>query len=421
MPKPLIFISHSAKADPLAKKVLNKLCVALNSDFEVLLDQFRLEANDPWRKELDTWMSLCHAAVILFSEAALKSNWVIQEATILRWRRARDVDFVLIPVLFPPLTAKDLEKNERFAPLALNEIQMLSSETADNLVAKIFKRLGPLKDYGDKKTPLHELEDLIASRLFELESKSPEILRDAAAKLGLQLPWRSDSKYSRQLARALLSADFSHVTERVLLMAPYFSRGAAIDIIDRLSTFWVDAQAVARVPEISSLPQKQRAICVNGSHIQFTPKSYLSRAKLGVYPWISAKVNPPNGYEEQPQKQLQMLENEIAKQILPLLGLDDEDSIFSTTADLLLASREAKEPLFIIVPEKLDEKLLAELRQRFCRFTFFLLKSDPALDKEKLKLNFIELLEPRLNPQTEEKAFNLYSETKGKVNSLGTT
>jgi len=56
MPKPLVFISHSAK-DDLARSVLDKLRAAMDPDFEVLLDQLRLQPGDRWRQELDICFS----------------------------------------------------------------------------------------------------------------------------------------------------------------------------------------------------------------------------------------------------------------------------------------------------------------------------------------------------------------------------
>jgi hypothetical protein len=232
------------------------------------------------------------------------------------------------------------------------------------------------------------------------------------------VPLQSNNKYSQQVARALLSADFSAVAKAVVLMAPHMSRKAAFDLIDRLSPFWVDAQAVAPVPEIIQSPQKQRAICVNGSFLQFTPKSYLGRAQLSMDPWVSVRVNLPKGYEEQPDLQVKMLEKEIQKQILQqlLLADDDEQDLISSGADFLLANREKKEPLFIIVPGELDEQVFDALREKFFRFTFFVLKKGELLDPAKLELSCIRLLEPKLDPQNEEKAFELYSTTRYQIN-----
>jgi hypothetical protein len=421
MSKPLVFISHSAK-ETLTKEVLAKVVAQLKPDFEVLLDQDRLEANDPWRKELDIWMSLCNVAIILFSEAALKSDWVLKETTILRWRRALDERFIIVPVLFPPVAHKTLDENEKFAPLALNEIQMLTAETADTIVERIVERLAPLKGTGNKKTALQQLESLIASKLSELETRNPQALQDAATELNLPLGWRSDKKYSEDLARSLLSADFALVAAAILVLAPHFNDpGTALQIIDWLSPFWVDVHAVARLPELIKSPQKKRAICVNGIYFHFTPKSYLSRARADIYPWVSATVIAPRGYEENPQLQAQMIEAEIARQVLPLLGLDEGgEDLFSEDADRETAAKELTEPLFIVVPKELKDEVLEGLRDKFFRFSFFLLREDKALEPTKLKLQCIELLEPKLDPATEASVARLYFDTRGKVNSLKT-
>jgi len=421
MPKPLVFISHSAK-DGLAKSVLEKLRTALNPDFEVLLDQDKLEPNDVWARELAIWMGLCNAAVIIFSKDALKSAWVLKEATILRWRRDSDPDFVIVPILLPGVDAKKLKKEKRFEPLSLNEIQMAVADTADAAVDKVLKRLAPMKNLGEKKTPLHKLEDTIATRLYELEDKSPNVLREAAAILGVQILWQSNNRYSQQLARALLIADFSKVSEAVLAIAEYLSEEAAIYIIERLAPFWVNAQAVARLHELVQAPNNQRAICVNGKLGPFTPKQYLSRARISLPAWISASISPQNGNEENPQLQMQSIEREIRQQVLPLLGYEDEynQGLFSSEAEFLLTDDEATEPLFIIVPKNLDEQVLDALRKKFSRFTFFLIKEDESLDPPKLKLKLIELLEPKLDPKTEEEAFRRYSRARGEIRRLHT-
>lgn len=418
MSKPLIFISHSAK-DARARDVLEKLHAALEPDFEVLLDQYRLEPNDPWRKELDIWMSLCHAAVILFSTDAVQSDWVLQEATILRWRRARDTDFVVVPVLLPPVKHEDLDQKKGFAPLALNEIQMVAAETSEQVVARVVQRLEPVKKSADRTTPFWRLVDTIASKLSELEGKAPKALLDAATKLGKPLAWRSDNKYSEDLARLLFSAELSEMAEAVLLMAPYFtSVTTAIEIVDRLAPFWVNPQAVARLPEMINLPQRERAVCVNGTRYQFTPKSYLNRARGALIPWVAATVTLPPGCEEQPKLQIRLAEETLVKQLLVEFGLAEGDDLFNAVNDDMIAELEKEDPLFIVVPGEISETVLDQLRNKFYRFTFFLLKDEKTLKPEQLTLKKIELLEPRLDPQVEAVAAKLYTITKGKLQRL---
>jgi TIR domain len=422
MPKPLVFISHSAK-EPVSRKILDNLVKTLAPDFEVLLDQYRLEANDDWRRELNIWMGLCQAAIVLLSKTALKSDWVLQEATILRWRWAQDNDFVLIPVLVPPVKHSTLEQDERFAPLALNEIQMISTDTPARVVARIVKRLEPLKTIGNTKTQLQELESVIAARLTELDTKRPRALQEAGTKLGKTFAWRSDLKYSDQLARALLGSEFPQIAEAVLVLAPYFDNSnTAIQIINKLFPLWVDPRAVTRLPEMVKLPQKQRAICVNGVD-ERTARAYVRRAHLGFARvgddlWVLARVTLPSGYDEHPTMQAEIIEKEIVGQVLQALYLGETDDLFAGPPARHLEAREQKEPLFIIVPGGLDEKVLDILRDRFFRFTFFLLKGEKVIEPDWLKLRSIEVLKPELGPDTETSVHVLYTQTVGRVKKL---
>ena len=95
--KPPVFISHSAK-EGLALETLTKVCRALESDFDVLVDRERLKPDYEWREELHIWTKLCRAGVVLLSKHAVcESDWVKREATILGFRREDDPNFKLQP------------------------------------------------------------------------------------------------------------------------------------------------------------------------------------------------------------------------------------------------------------------------------------------------------------------------------------
>jgi 8-oxo-dGTP pyrophosphatase MutT (NUDIX family) len=127
-----IFISHSAK-DEDAKAVLTALYRRLSrEDFEVLLDRERLAAGSEWRIELFAWLKRCHGAVILFSQDALRSSWVLQEATILNWRRIYEPDFVIIPVYLPPVKPSDLD-TDWFAALDFGRIHGIKGRLIDGV------------------------------------------------------------------------------------------------------------------------------------------------------------------------------------------------------------------------------------------------------------------------------------------------
>lgn len=72
---PKIFVSHSAITGAGAR-VLNDVCRALtDSRFEVLVDRIRLPSavGDQWRDALNTWMELCHAAIVIVDDSAKMS------------------------------------------------------------------------------------------------------------------------------------------------------------------------------------------------------------------------------------------------------------------------------------------------------------------------------------------------------------
>ncbi len=416
MPRPLIFISHSAKDDD-ARDVLEQIEAKLRGAFDVFVDRKRLEAGMYWRRELDTWMGLCRGAVILFSRDALTSSWVRKEATILCARRAWDASFVLVPVRLPTVKRADLD-HEDFSPLALNEIQMVTEKTTKAIVKKVAERFAPLAA-GDERTPLRELERVIASMLVEVENKSPEVLVEAAGKLGASLTARLPGQsYNAQLARELINAEPQSMLEAFEVLNPYFADwGTAVRLFELLVPFWVDSAAVAQIPPMIKRSPKQRAVSVNGSLSPFTQKAYIRRARCGPVDWLYVQTTGARGFEENLDAQLKKIEEEIRTQIKAKLDISDdydEDTV-QLAIDSQINTLEKIEPLFVIVPRGLSEEVLTGLRDKFPAFTFFLLSGDGVPDAAQLKLKHIKSLCPPLTPGQEQAAFNSYHNTLGKV------
>jgi len=414
--KPLVFISHSAK-DVTTREVLSKLYSALHQEYEVLLDRQRLRPNDQWRKELHTWLGLCHAAVVLISEHALRqSPWVKKEATILGYRREMDSEFVLIPVLVPPVTSEMLRVGD-FSPLELDAIQMAAGETPEAVARQVLDRLEPLKDRLERRTPLQEIEDVVASILSELETegKDPQPLFDAAAKLGKRLRWRSDKRYGAQLARELLSADLEQTADLLVTLAKYFGqKETALRLLSLLTPFWVDPDAISELPMINKQPCRKRAVSVNGVQYPFTGECYIQRACCGAYNWVSARITQPKGFEElEPEVQVGIIVEEIQKQVAPQIGFDEEDEPGAQDIERRLKAIEAKEPFFVLVPKDFDEGLIGLLRERLESFTFFILADAPILDA--LEEPHILPLQPQLSPGRDREVYDLVGETKGKI------
>uniref|UniRef100_UPI00280ACE59 toll/interleukin-1 receptor domain-containing protein n=1 Tax=Streptomyces clavuligerus TaxID=1901 RepID=UPI00280ACE59 len=105
-----VFISHSAKRDPLTLEVLQRVASGLTSkNFEVRVDMEALRPGVDWCATLYQWLAECDAAVVLFNEAALESFWVRREVNILLWRRALNPRFRVIPVLVGKMSSGRLK------------------------------------------------------------------------------------------------------------------------------------------------------------------------------------------------------------------------------------------------------------------------------------------------------------------------
>src|SRR5215472_9542897 len=135
MVAPKIFISHAVKSEE-EEEILWALHKCLDAaGFEVLLDMARLKEDlgGPWRATLNTWIEICDSAILVFNERAQKeSQWVVYESALLAWRRQRDPNFVLVPLIIPPSLPSDLSKG-RFEPHRIGEEQAVSTKMADYL------------------------------------------------------------------------------------------------------------------------------------------------------------------------------------------------------------------------------------------------------------------------------------------------
>jgi len=404
MYKPSIFISHSAK-DPAARQLLARLYTALDKDFEVLLDRKRLHANNEWRKELNTWIGLCQGAVALLSKDALDSRWVLKETTNLGYRREMDDRFILIPILVPPVDAATLAQGD-FAPLELGAIQAATGKV-DEIVDEVLETLKPLKDATEHRAPLRKVERAIGKLLFELSQIERAPVLQAANILGTRLLWRSDETYAVQLARLLLSADLEQTIQVLQFLADSIpgSGKKLVQVLNLLSPFWVDPDAVSELPRMNTRPRRQRAVKVNGVMYPFTGKNYIRRASVDKEP-IVATVTLPAGWQEVSlANKVDLLVDEILRQLQ--LGFEDDERPNAAEIERRLRLLEAREPMFVLVPKDFDEDVLSMLRQRLDAFTFFMLGEDQEFKLLELQDWKILWLKPELTPGMDEKFFDL--------------
>src|SRR5687768_14383896 len=137
-----IFVSHSSKDNTLTAQVCKLLRRARGAKpgYEVLVDVKQLEDADPWPIQLHDMMADCHAAVVLLSDDAVKSDWVLKEMTILTWRKSLEPSFPLFIAHFPSVTEEQL-KQARFGPLQQGFIQGINSTDPVVIAERVRARL----------------------------------------------------------------------------------------------------------------------------------------------------------------------------------------------------------------------------------------------------------------------------------------
>ena len=292
-----LFVSHSSKT-PQNLALLKAACALLGpagAGFHVLVDQGgEIPAGADWELKLNEWMAECHAAVILFSKAALHdSDWVKKEAAILSWRREIEEGFTLIPVLLDGLTPEDLAKG-LFGVLRVNKDQCVRCATEAQAIAdEVVAGLGAPTS-GTEDTPFKRLEDAIR-RILERQADA-DTLETAWNNLGspCKPAWRPDRGecFAAALARYLLRDGSRALAElKVLLdrIRPRVARDRAQELLRYLAGLWVQAEAAGGIP---AARRGSRLVALNGNYFtDFTGRRYLERAWPLTDLWRLVLVN----------------------------------------------------------------------------------------------------------------------------------
>lgn len=291
-PSPLIFVSHSSKDNDLTRD----FCQALRAevagesacdpvvdyeklpDYDVLVDINELQAGRPWPKQLHEWMARCHAAVLLLTPNAVKSPWVLKEATILAWRLSLDKNFRFFIVRSDDVT--DLDLTERgFDPLMLGEVQKLSPGDVADIAAQVRAAMPAPTEPTPFDNLCGALEDLA-------QDLKPNTLRRVAEKIRVEArPWRPDvdekQQYVQAIAAKLLNENLGGydgvdtLVDDLIATTPTETVQRILDIV---APHWIDAEAAGRLPSVAT-SQPRRAIAMNGTLVSdFTAKMYVRRA-----------------------------------------------------------------------------------------------------------------------------------------------
>jgi hypothetical protein len=166
-----VFVSHSSRSED-DRRWLTALIGGMRTGDDavvVLCDREEIAPGQRWREVIDHMLAECHAAVVLVTDEAMSSDWVLKEATIVRWRYDIEYDrgnrrprFVLLPLVRPGLDQDELKRNRLWAPIGIDELQFLSSDDPAQAAAEVKRLLRPAAR-ALHPSPLDLLSEEIAS------------------------------------------------------------------------------------------------------------------------------------------------------------------------------------------------------------------------------------------------------------------
>jgi TIR domain len=395
-----IFVSHS-NSDPDSPAYIEAIDSALAAaGFEMLVDRKRLEPGAKWRDDIYTWMGLCHGAVILISEAAIRpgSIWVPRETNILLWRRTLDPNFVVIPVCLGVVRPEDL-KSGVFTDMQLGEIETAPAATTAELVGALSARFARL---AAPRTPL----ELLASRVAEvLLAVSDNAIEEAIEQLPIDLgPCRATLDSRQALGLALLQIPLRKSVAALEILAEYVEGSKADQILAIIAPSWVDLCAARWVADCGGRIDDKPAAVLNAATL-FCARMYVDRASCRPPKTRWPLVNTTGVHGE---RVAQEIAAEVEQNLIQEFRLADDPQMPEPRARLAALLRERQRegrPVFATLQcSAAIAAELSELQRLLPSVTFILLSGDEFPAPAILDGKRVRFVEPRLAPGAEAQA-----------------
>jgi TIR domain-containing protein len=271
-----VFVSHSAQED---QAVLDAIATAIgaHADLTLLMDTELLQPGDPWRARINLWLGACDAAVLVLSEKALASPWVVYETSVLSYRN-RGGDFLIIPVLLGDPEGK-LLGDRRLDAQQIKEVETIFGDDAATVAGKVVDRLRKAAEAG------RPIDKVVEQFRVLLDAVPATLIEKAAAKLTLKLPWEPAQDRIRPLVEKLVGSSVPQAAAALYLLGTHFKDKPeeVHELIHLVAASWVNPKAVTQIPEVAAAVSG-RAVALNAA-LQKTAQMYLIAASGGEKTW----------------------------------------------------------------------------------------------------------------------------------------
>jgi hypothetical protein len=367
-PSPLrVFLSHSSHEEGSLER-LCELAAALETGpnrVEVLVDREQIEEGTRWRKMIDGMLTECEAAVILITEDALESPWVLAEATLLRARYDRETrpQFPLLPVVVD-VGENELKTHRLWHPVALDEIQYVENTAPSALAERIKARLA--QHAPARRSPMDRIVKDIVGVLSNATLNLP--LDDVAQALG-PVPLRvsgAAERFAYAIARWMIAQQppaLMAVADQMLDLGEGFPPEDAHRILQRLVPLWVEVPAASTLLRPAWNRPECRSVALVCRHPDPTLEHYVTRAHMPrrqPKPLVLNNVTGGDQFEDI-ARQLRDAARGRFPEMADTAADDDE-------LDNRLATTSAPITVALELPD--DDEVVEELQSRYRALTF---------------------------------------------------
>jgi hypothetical protein len=392
-----VFVSHSVRDDPAAKKIQTALVKALQTPqnkrrFTLLMDKTNLLPGDAWRAQINLWLGGCDVAVVLLSEGALQSSYVMYELSVLSYRKTEPGStFKIIPVYIGKVDAKRLQKS-RLDPTHLTEVQGLSEKDPDKLARRIVAELARCSP-----SPKRPIDRVVETIRTELDGIPSTVLDKAAAALDLDLPWKPDADRVGRFALRLLSVGMEAAMPALIELRQSLKNNPETMklLVDLVASSWIDFKTLEQLPRVARL-QSGRAVALNAADFK-TPALYRIAASSGRDTWMFTHCSnvcvPKKG-----QTFAAALAEQVGQELRAYLQRAPADDLKKTLAALDMSKQVV---LVAMLWAGLDEKVVQTLEAEHPHVTFFFLTGTTAGDIP-INENLMQLIVPQLYEDDEQ-------------------
>jgi hypothetical protein len=391
-----LFISHRSHSLQ-ARQRLDTIAALLEPQgIEVIYDKEQIKDGRTWREVINAMLIACDAAAILLTPSALESEWVLKEATILRWRHDRDVRFPLLPVVLDGLEIDALKANRLWDPVDLPELQGAQGDAAA-VAAALEQTIEPLKAQL-RPTPLDLLVVDIAARLG---SYTEQRLQLAVNAIGEEVPTDvidQPNRLAHAIARWMLRQPppaLARVAAALKKLGTALQVGDAVDVINLVAPLWIELDAASTFARSSQQEAARRDLVIGCARPGETVRQYVARA---YYP-----DNPPalvllSGITAGAQEE--DVRVELAAQLAPRLKRLYRRPFGADEVDAWLAGLTTM--MFVAMPLPSDPSVVAALQSRYGQVTFVFFSSPSEAAVSESIPPGVMRVEPALAPSVED-------------------